>query len=232
MLDGLNTYHWAPPARSRAKRSIPRKADRHAVGQLVFGPGNGQCLGYASHLEYKVAICAIYRPDVVDVEEQLEGIRYFLPSLPVGKQNPLHFIDFRVTKRGGHRVGLIVKPSPHVTPEFRAEVRAVTAAAKGHLVDSVCLVTEENINRIELANAEFMHEVRFPDPKSDAILAGFLPTMMEACRISDIVRQTGLGDRGFAAVVRALIQQALQFDRRQRIIFDTIVWPAERGQVQ
>jgi len=231
MLDG-NIYHWAPPARSRARRAISRKADRHSVGQLVFGPGNGQCLGYGSYLEYKVAICAIYRPDVIDIEEQLEGIRYFLPSRPVGKQNPLHYIDFRVTKRGGQRIGLIVKPSTHVTPEFRAEVRAVASAARGKLVDKTYLVTEDNISRIELANAEFMHEVRFPDPESDAILARFLLTMMDACRISDIVRQTGLGDRGFGAVVRALTQQVLQFDRRQCITFDTVVWPADRGLIQ
>lgn len=231
MLDG-NIYHWAPPARSRARRAIPRKAERHSVGQLVFGTGNGQCLGYGSHLEYKVAICAIYRHDVIDIEEQLEGIRFFLPSRPAGKQNPLHYIDFRLTKRGGQRVGLIVKPSAHVTPEFRAEVRAVASAARGRLVDKTYLVTEHNISRIELANAEFMHDVRFPNPESDAILARFLPTMMDACRISDIVRQTGLGDRGFGAVVRALTQQALQFDRRQRITFDTVVWPAERGLIQ
>lgn len=187
MLDGT-TYHWAPPARSRAKRAIPRKSSSHGVGQLVFGLGDGQCLGYGSRLEYKVAICAIYRPDIIDIEEQLVGVRFHMPSRPIGNQNPLHYIDFRVTKRGGHRIGLIVKPSFRVSPEFRAEVRAVTAAAKGNLVDSVCLVTEENICRIELANAEFMHEVRFPDPGSDAILARFLPSLMESSRISDIVR--------------------------------------------
>lgn len=231
MLDG-NIYYWAPPARSRARRAIPRKAERHSVGQLVFGPGNGQCLGYGSGLEYKVAICAIYRHDVIDIEEQLEGIRFFLPSRPAGKQNPLHYIDFRLTKRGGQRVGLIVKPSSHVTPEFRAEVRAVASAARGRLVDKTYLVTEHNINRIELANAEFMHEVRFPEPENDAILASFIPSIMVASRISDIVLQTGLGDCGFAAVVRALTQGTLQFDRRQRITFDTVVWPADRGLIQ
>lgn len=32
MLEGMNTYQWAPPAPSRAKRAIPPKSDRHAVG--------------------------------------------------------------------------------------------------------------------------------------------------------------------------------------------------------
>ncbi|MFP3344493.1 hypothetical protein R0J87_18610, partial [Halomonas sp. SIMBA_159] len=88
------------PLRSRAKRAIPKSTKKHFVGELVFHRGESrQRLGFASLYEHNAALCFIYRPDFLDIEEQLASLPFVLPN---GKPSE-HFFDFRVTFQGGRR---------------------------------------------------------------------------------------------------------------------------------
>lgn len=218
-----DSYHWAPPAPSRARRPIPRSSQGHFVGQLVFGEGDGQCLGFESLLEYRFAICAIYRPDVIDVEEQIAPVAI----LPPGATEAVdRYLDFRVTFRSGRRFGISVKPSKIARkPTFQYEVRQIAAAAIPRLADKLAVVTEHNICRIELDNAELMHAARFAEPEIDRAIAHFAARMRGPTSVAAITDALDLRGDGLFAVCRGLSRQLLGFNRKERITGQTMVWP-------
>lgn len=223
------SFHWAPPKPSRARRPIPRSSQGHFVGQLVFGEGEGQCLGFESLLEYRFAICAIYRPDVVDVEEQLEPV-FILP--PGATEAVARYLDFCVTFRNGRRLGISVKPEWFAQGlTFQHEIRQIASAAIPRLVDKVAVVTEHNICRVELDNAELMHAARFAEPEIDTVVARFVSGMRGPASVATISAALDLQGDGLFAVSRALNRQILGFNRKERITGQTMVWPL-RGVAQ
>jgi len=186
-------YSWELPAPSRAQRSIPRASTHHFVGELVSGKGAGQRQQFESLLEYRVSICALYYPGVVDVEEQVGPVTVQMPNGRLKR----HFLDLRVHFIDGLRWGIAVKPQERAEKyEFQEEMALVRAAAVPGLVDRVSIVTEANICRIRLANAELMHASRFPDPEVDERLADFCSRLEVPMMVSESPTEPALaGER-------------------------------------
>lgn len=187
---------------SRAKRSIPNSSRGHFVGELVFNRGNErQRLGFASMTEHNAALCFIYRPDFLDIEEQLASLPFVLPN---GKKS-VHFFDFRVTIKGGRRVCISVKPERIAqTYGYRAKMDCIKRAAIGNICDDVRTVTERNIDPIELHNAKLFHSARDPQAELDARVIAALQVVTAPVRICDFLNEIGVEGAGFRSVARAI----------------------------
>ncbi|MCT4578637.1 hypothetical protein [Donghicola sp.] len=199
---------------SRAKRPIPRSSKKHFVGQLVFNRGeHRQRLGFASLYEHNAALCFIYRPDFLDIEEQLASLPFVLPN---GTKSE-HFFDFRVTFRGGRRVCISVKPERIAqTYEYRAKMDCIRQAAIGNICDDVRTVTERNIDPVELHNAKLFHSARDADAEMDARVIAALQMVTSPVRIGKFLAETGLEGKGFRSVARAIrFGQAKLFNREK-----------------
>ncbi len=190
------------PLVSRAQRAIPKRSRGHFVGELVFNRGeHRQRLGFASMHEHNAALCFIYRPDFLDIEEQLAALPFVRPD---GKKS-VHFFDFRVTFKGGRRVCISVKPERIAqTFAYRATMDCIRRAAIGNICEDVLTVTQRNIHPIELHNAKLFHSARDPEPQIDAIITDKLKYLQNPTPIRDFLVSEGLQGTGFRATARAI----------------------------
>lgn len=213
------------PAKSRAKRKIPKSCKGHFVGELVYDniKGEPQRLGFASYTEFKAAICLIYRSDFADIEEQLAGLPF---NHPRGAPSE-HFFDFRFISRGGQKICISVKPERIAkTHLYQATIGAVKNAAIGNICDAVATVTERNISPIELHNAELYHAARRPEPTIDAVVLDALDRLEAPVSINQFLREVGLAGRGFFSVARALRYGQARLFTPEKIRGKTLI---ERG---
>ena len=217
------TYRWRPPEPSAAQRQVSRASARSVFVEFVYGPPPGVRIVCESQLEYRCVLCAAYRPDTADIEEQLGPIPYRKPN----GRNGHHYLDFRVTLTSGRRIGMAVKSRKAIRDrkfaEFTAELRAVSAAAVPTVIDELCLVTEHNINPLDLHNAQIFHAARMADPADDEHLAECVARMSGAQPITQLCRSAGLERGGLAAAARAIRAGRLEMCRRERLAETTLV---------
>jgi hypothetical protein len=186
------------PEASWANRDVPLSVKGRSTGALVVGSGPGRVLQTDSHLELKVALLLSVRRDVGMLEEQVA-----FPWLDSAGKEHTHFFDFRVTLVTGRRVAITVKAAAVVAkgrflPTFRPIAQAVTPA----FADEVRLMTDRDIDPVDLANATLFHAYRAPDPEADGSAAAVAEGLVGAARLGELTDATGLGCRGFRALVR------------------------------
>lgn len=210
-----------PPAKSRAIRSIPKSSKGHFVGELVFErAGHAQRLGFASHLEKNAALCLIYCTGLVDIEEQLAGLPFTLPS---GQPSTHHF-DYRITLQGGRSICISVKPEHFaVTYEYRSTIALVTKAAVGNICDDVKTITERNIHPIKLHNAKLFHSARHPEPPLDQVVNEELKKVGNPTTIDDFLGRIGLSGHGFRSVARAIHSDQARLFAPEKIRGTTLI---------
>lgn len=215
------------PAKSRAKRPIPKASKGHFVGELTFNlDGQPQRLGFASLQEYHTALCFIYRPDFRDIEEQLPGLCFNHPN---GKVSRHHF-DFRFTERSGRRMCVSVKPERIAsTFKYQAIIERVKQAAIGNICDAVVTVTERNIHPIRLHNAKLFHAARDSEPELDEVVERCLQQISEPTSISSFLEKSAIGGRGFYSVARAIRYGKVKLFTRDRIKGETLITAKEAG---
>lgn len=204
---------------SRAKRQIPKSSTAHFVGEMVYNRGQDrQRLRYASLTEHNAALCCIYRPDFLDIEEQLAPLPFVAPN---GKPS-VHFFDFRVTFKGGRRICISVKPERVAqTYKYRSTIKCIAQAAIGNICEDVRTITERNIDPVELHNAKLFHSSRDPDPELDARVNAAIQTLTAPIRISNLLAEIGLYGTGFRSVARAIRFGQASPLKRQKITGQT-----------
>lgn len=196
-----------------AARKIPMGTIGHFTGALVIGNDEGEVMQFQSHTELKTLLVLQARPNVVRLENQV----------PFGwtDQNgarKYHLFDFRVTLSDGARVALMVKHARKAAQmEFLALMRGIAARAVPHFADRICLVTENDLDPVEVHNAVLTHSVRSPDPEPDEAVRRVVTGMTAAARIKDIVEATDQGGRGFRSVIRLLRTRELELVNHERI---------------
>ncbi|MBB3996008.1 hypothetical protein GGR95_003674 [Sulfitobacter undariae] len=209
------------PAKSRAIRHIPKASKGHFVGELVYNNGDQpQRLGFASLSEHNAALCLIYRPDFLDLEEQLAALPFVLPNGAMST----HFFDFRFTNTSGHRVCISVKPERIAkTYEYRALIAQVKKAAVGNICDDVKTITERNIRPEELHNAKLFHAAREPDAVLDEIVSSHLSKQSDPIYIKDFLERAGIGGRGYFSVIRAIRAKRVALVTKAKITGQTLI---------
>lgn len=157
---------------------------------------------YESILEMRVLHLLLARPDIWDLWEQPERIRYVDAD---GNAKSTVF-DFLVTLRCGRKIAIAVKPAAIVEETgFRQELELIRAATPLSFADDVVLVTDRSFTPADARNAERLQEFRrTPDEEADQIIGELLQGLQSETTIADLVALSGLDGRGFRAAFRAV----------------------------
>ncbi|RRH77401.1 hypothetical protein [Falsigemmobacter faecalis] len=210
------------PAPSRAQRAVNKVSEWHFSGVLCWGDKQPQRLNFESLLEYQAALCAIYRPGFEDIREQVGPVSLQLPD---GRRK-FHYIDFCATYRGGHRIGMAVKPEVRSqTPAFQDEMKALLIAGQSVFFDRLVVIGKRNIDPDELANAELFHAARFSDSREDHAVRLAMAKMASPLTIGQMI---AMGEREgvtLRSVARAIHRGQLRLLTLGRITTDSAVMP-------
>lgn len=215
-----STYFLPEPAKSRAVRPIPKASQGHFVGEFVFGVEKPQRVGFASLLEFRTAICTVYRPGFVDLEEQIAPVAFRKPNGNMGH----HYLDYRATFRNGLRIGIVVKPS-HIARRqaFRAVTLGVAKAAVPTVVDKLTTVTESHINPVELFNAELFHAARRPVSDEDKAIDELRVKLRSPVTIGHLLGEGQRDGVTLFGIARAIHGQSLTLLRKERIHHSALI---------
>lgn len=201
------------PERLKTTRKMAKGCREHFTGQFTFGSDEGRTMDVESHTELNVALVTIARPDVVALEHQVP----FEWVKPNGKTGTHHF-DFRALMLDGTRRAIMVKSEyRRQQSKVQNELAQVAAQVTPDFADDVVVMTERDINPVELFNAEMMHEMRRPDLEADAAARRVIGELAATVQIQDLVEAIGLGARGFRAVVRLIRSHELELTTKVRI---------------
>lgn len=207
------------PSRPQAGRKITMGVQKHFTGSIVFGDCGGQVMQFESHTEKIVALVMLARRGVVGLENQIP-----FPWTKLNGATATHFFDFRVSLTDGSRVALIVKNARKAAKaEFVAEMSCLASQVTSDFADRVALITEEDLDPIEVHNAELIHSVRLADLEADTAVRTVVAELTGTAKIRDISVASGLSGRGFLAVVRMIGKHELELEAHDRIDPDVLV---------
>ncbi|QFT79944.1 hypothetical protein FIU89_04910 [Roseovarius sp. THAF27] len=207
------------PERLKTTRNMAKGRREHFTGQFTFGSDEGRTMDVESNTELNVALVTIARPDVVDLEHQVP----FQWVKPDGKPATHHF-DFRVVMVDGKRRAIMVKSEyRRRQTKVQDELAQIAAQVTPDFADEVVVMSERDLDPIELFNAEIMHEMRRPDPEADASARSVVGEIVASVQIMDLVEAVGLGARGFRALVRLIRSHELQLIDKVRIAHEAYV---------
>lgn len=202
-----------------APRAITMGKKKHFTGSFVTGDDEGFALQFESHTEKQVALVMLARRDVVHLENQVP-----MAWRDRAGKGRTHFFDFRVSMRDGTRILMIVKNSKKAAdPEFRMDVRCLASRVRPDVGDRVTLITERDLNPIEVHNAQLIHSVRQPDPEPDAAVRRVIAGTSGPVKISDVVDASGWPGRGFRSVVRLIRTHEIELAEYRRIEPESLV---------
>lgn len=208
------------PAPRQITRNFSPVSKGHFTGDLIVGTGAGQAMAVESNLEMNVALLLSERQDVVELENQV-AFRWTCHRTAVGR---VHHFDFRTNHRDGSRTAVMVKPSKKLSCQiFLAEAREIAAQVTPAFADRVTIMTERDIDPIELHNATFLNSLRESDPEADSAARRMVAGLIGAIPVREIVAGVGRDGRGFRAVGRLLRRGELELLRRERITPDALV---------
>lgn len=190
---------------SRSTRRInprARVSGRGMMSCLLPSWDHARRVVYESILEMKVLHLLLARPDIWDLREQPERIRY----IDADQNAKSTVFDFLVTLRCGRKIAIAVKPAAIVEESgFRQELELIRASTPLSFADDVVLVTDRSFTPAEARNAERLQEFRrAPDDDADQVVMNLLQGQQSETTIAELVASSGLDGRGFRAAFRAI----------------------------
>lgn len=221
-----------PPLPSTADRNVAVSSRGHFNGHVVVGDGSGRGTPLAgghprvvqieSHLELSWCLCLEARPDIVDLREQIAF------DWRDSDRPRTHFFDFVITRTDGTRVACMVRPEARVRGKFAAEMGLVASQARASgFVSDVRLLTDSDLDPVDLANAKATHGFRTPEARADGVAAEVIRAMTGPLALGELIGRTGLGADGFGALLRFLRCHTLALVRHERISRDALVYKKE-----
>lgn len=217
---------YEPPLRSRATRNFAARSKSSVRGFLFAqlpAQDRPRQIIYESNLERRVLLTYLARRDLVDIWDQPPAIAFFDS---VGKSSE-HTPDFLATLKTGMRLAIAVKPLAAVERlRFRDELAHVRTAMSPAYADELLLVTDADLNDAEVRNAELLHIARMTvDDVARQVIGGILAGLPSARTFTSILAESGLGDRGWAALVCAIQAGEATIVWGRRIDDRTMVYP-------
>lgn len=207
------------PSESSADRNILNSSARCASGQIVIGTNPGRLIQLESELEYKVALILSVKPDLADLREQV-----CFKWVDSKCKSRSHFFDFVITCETGERTAVIVKEASRLRSErLQHEIKMIGAQAASGFVDRVTVVTQLDIDPIDLHNAKLLHETRNADPEADHAAQAVTSGLVGAATIADLTVLVEMGSRGFRALIRLIQKQALVLLHHEVVSYGSLV---------
>ncbi|MBS1303260.1 hypothetical protein, partial [Loktanella sp. SALINAS62] len=208
------------PEPSRAGRSVAGAATGHCTANLVLGDDCGVRVQAESWLELCHLLQLDAKSSVVDLQEQV----FFYYGHDRKKLNH-KILDVVTVQEDGQRIAYTIKPEVRlVSGSFLAEMQIVAGWMKKlDFVDDFRLLTDRDIDPIDLNSALMFTAVRKADPDADAVARCVVGKLHGGRSISDLTADTGMKDRGYRAVVRLMRSGVLKPMVRKMITPKTIV---------
>ena len=208
---------WTPPESSRGLRAVPMRSRGSSHGHIVLV----ECLlDFESRLERNVALAVLARPDTDWVVEQSPRVEWVDDDGEVHE----HTFDLHVMRTDGTRSAVFVKPSELFKPSMRRMLKLIATQMSPSVAQQVVPITEKNLTRADLHNAELIQEVRRePYREDDAVIADLVADLNGPVRIAELVENSGLNGFGFRAVVRAIADGKLRLMKRGMIAHSVLV---------
>lgn len=194
------------PAAPRGSRKITTRsrfsARGYVVAHLPARPDQQQRVGYESNLERSFVLLTLSQPDVADLVEQPFTVIY---TDGFGRPRRYTF-DYLVIRANGRRTAVEVKTAERAnTARVRDKLSAVAAQLPSQLADEIRLFTDADFEPWMAVNAaQLLHCRRKPDHAADEVLASTISGLNGQITIADLVDLTGIGARGYRAVIRAI----------------------------
>ena len=219
----------ALPLPSTADRPVAISSTTHFCGHVVIGDGSGRgtvsgaparVVQVESHLELCWCLCLSLRSDIADLREQV-GFDWFDEH---GKYHT-HYFDLFVTRTDGTRIACAIRPLARTGGRFGRQMpRIAEQARRSRFADDVRLLTDRDLDPVELHNAWLLHGARVGDPQADVIAADVFAAMSGTVTLAELTARTGLGATGFRALLRLVRSGHLRLFRTERITSATSVY--------
>ena len=195
------------PLPSRADRKVPAASKGHCTAHTVLGEAQGAIVQAESWLELCFLILLNADEDVALLEEQQRFI------YGTGTKPPEHIFDVVATLQDGYRIAYTIKPvvrlrgdslSGRVFLEKMGKI-AWHVEQQG-FADTVQLLTDADIDQVDLRNAQMFAAVREADPEADLVANCVLEALPDGgCRtLRDLTLETGMAARGYRALIRQM----------------------------
>jgi len=179
---------------------------------------------FESTLEKRAQHCAFAHPGAVRAEEQRR-----LEYIDASGRHTYHWFDLLLTT-SREVIAIAVKPYDVAERrDFRTLLQLIAIQTPKHFADRVVLVTERNLPRDVVYNAELIHSVRLdPEPDVDEVVRAQVSTVPEPLRIDELTTRCGIGGSAFRSVVRLIAAGEINLAHRGSRITPTslIYFPA------
>ena len=170
------------PSDSSGARKILKSSAFRSSGQIVFGTNPGRLIQLDSYLEYNTLLIFSLQPDLADLHDQV-CFNWFDQT---GKLRS-HFFDFVTTSTSGEKTAVMVKEASRLKGErLQREIKMISAQAVPDFVDRVIVVTQRDIDPVDLHNAKLLHDVRHADPEADEAAEAVTSSLIGAVTIADL----------------------------------------------
>lgn len=210
------------PDPSRGDRGIAIASKGHCTGFSVLGAGAGTRVAAESWTEQRHLHLQAARRDVAQVREQVR-FRY-------GRRDEHeHFFDMLVVKTDGQRIAYTVKPQARLASgRFVEEMQTIAWWVRERgFAASVRLLTEADIDRIALHNANIDMALRDDDPEALTAAREAVRTLRGGVPIRELTQKVGLGARGYRALLNLVSAGELSPLHNEKITPETRVQPKE-----
>ncbi len=198
---------------SFADRRPATASKGHFTGHILVGPWPGRVLYTESYLEHSWAHCLNADRKTRELREQV-AFKWLAPS----GQWRTHYFDLLVEQADGTRLACPVKPEARVTPELEAEIALIARqAVDSGFADDVRLLTDVDLDPVELSNARLIYSVRKPDAEADEAAAAVIAQMGGISMVSELAAEIGQGARGYRAIIRSIGRGRLRTTRYERL---------------
>jgi len=204
------------PEPSQAERDITGASSHHCVAHTVLGDGHGAHKQAESLLELHNLFLLNAMMNVVGLQEQ---VRFYYGWDPKDPQQ--HIFDVVVTLDCGSRVAIAVKPEIRlVSGSFETEMQEVAWWVYEHgFADDVRIMSEADINPVDLRNAKILAAVREADPEADAVALEVVRGLPAGGgqSLRDLTLSTGMAARGYRSLIRLIRSGVLRLQQHEVI---------------
>ena len=193
-----NAQPWQPVAASIASRR-PALRSRGSCRGWIIDPTNNREIVFESNLERGLAEMLCARRDISQVVDQPPAVDY-TTSDGLARR---HVFDFLAITTGKQRIAIAVKPATKVQSSgIETVVSLIEKQVGNRFADRYVIRTEAHITRDRVFNARLILRSRNHQSEDDQkVILALVPMAASSTQIAALVNGSGLGARGFNAII-------------------------------
>ena len=181
---------------------MPRPRKRGSKVGAVVDPFRRRSIWFESDLEESALVVLLTLTETLEIREQQKA-----EYIQHGKKRK-HYFDF-VQRQASGRVAYAVKYEEDVDDDLLETLRLVSEQQGDRFAGEFRILTEKDLTLTQIENAkDILAYASDFDFEGQASVTAALYRLPARVLLSDVVRETGLGERGRRATV-ALIQKGL-----------------------